>query len=75
MNKTEFVGAVANELGVTKKEATPNVEGEFKVLSETLAKGEQTRFPEFEHLKFVNVQLVKGEIFKLVRKSKSLLQK
>ncbi|MGG0865613.1 DNA-binding protein, partial [Bacillus subtilis] len=25
MNKTEFVGAVAEKLGVTKKEATPKV--------------------------------------------------
>ncbi|MEC0584610.1 HU family DNA-binding protein, partial [Bacillus spizizenii] len=40
MNKTEFVGAVAEKLGVTKKETTPNVEGVFEVLAETLAKGE-----------------------------------
>ncbi|MBJ3805203.1 HU family DNA-binding protein [Bacillus subtilis] len=47
MNKTEFVGAVADELGVTKKESTPNVEGVFKVLSETLAKGESIKIPGF----------------------------
>lgn len=45
MNKTEFVGAVADELGVTKKESTTNVEGVFKVLSETLAKGESIKIP------------------------------
>ncbi|WP_369878154.1 HU family DNA-binding protein [Bacillus sp. JNUCC-21] len=45
MNKTEFVGAVADELGVTKKEATPNVEGVFKVLAGTLAKGESIKIP------------------------------
>ncbi|KIN27599.1 HU family DNA-binding protein [Bacillus subtilis] len=45
MNKTEFVGAVAEKLGVTKKEATPKVEGVFKVLSETLAKGESIKIP------------------------------
>ncbi|OTQ84295.1 DNA-binding protein [Bacillus subtilis subsp. subtilis] len=45
MNKTEFVGAVADELGVTKKEAAPNVDGVFKVLSETLAKGESIKIP------------------------------
>ncbi|MGF0224030.1 HU family DNA-binding protein [Bacillus velezensis] len=45
MNKTEFVGAVADELGVTKKESTTNVDGVFKVLSETLAKGESIKIP------------------------------
>ncbi|WP_265463596.1 HU family DNA-binding protein [Bacillus velezensis] len=45
MNKTEFVGAVAEKLGVTKKEASPNVEGVFKVLAETLAKGESIKIP------------------------------
>ncbi|MCY8837678.1 HU family DNA-binding protein [Bacillus atrophaeus] len=47
MNKTGFVGAVADELGVTKKEATPNVEGVFKVLAETLTKGESIKIPGF----------------------------
>ncbi|WP_152425500.1 HU family DNA-binding protein [Bacillus subtilis] len=45
MNKTEFVGAVAEKLGVTKKEAAPKVEAVFKVLSETLAKGESIKIP------------------------------
>lgn len=45
MNKTEFVGAVAEKLGVTKKEASPNVEGVFKVLAETLTKGESIKIP------------------------------
>ncbi|MCY9292271.1 HU family DNA-binding protein [Bacillus spizizenii] len=45
MNKTEFVGAVAEKLGVTKKETTPNVEGVFEVLAETLAKGESIKIP------------------------------
>lgn len=45
MNKTEFVGEVAEKLGVTKKEATPNVEGVFKVLAGTLVKGESIRIP------------------------------
>ncbi|MEC2307631.1 HU family DNA-binding protein [Bacillus atrophaeus] len=45
MNKTEFVGAVAEKLGVTKKEATPKVEAVFAVLVETLAKGESLKIP------------------------------
>ncbi|OXS81474.1 MULTISPECIES: HU family DNA-binding protein [Bacillus] len=45
MNKTEFVGAVAEELGVTKKEAAPRVEAVFKVIVETLTQGESIKIP------------------------------
>ncbi|WP_352426922.1 HU family DNA-binding protein [Bacillus sp. FSL K6-2865] len=45
MNKTEFVGEVAEELGVTKKEAAPKVEAVFNVIVETLAKGEPIKIP------------------------------
>ncbi|WP_370956816.1 HU family DNA-binding protein [Bacillus subtilis] len=45
MNKTEFVGAVAEKLGVTKKEATPKVDAVFEVLAETLSKGESIKIP------------------------------
>ncbi|MCY8319186.1 HU family DNA-binding protein, partial [Bacillus vallismortis] len=45
MNKTEFVGAVAEKLGVTKKEATPKVEAVFDVIVETLAIGESIKIP------------------------------
>ncbi|MEC1289440.1 HU family DNA-binding protein [Bacillus mojavensis] len=45
MNKTEFVGAVAEKLGVSKKEATPKVEAVFNVIVETLAKGESIKVP------------------------------
>ncbi|MCY7933864.1 HU family DNA-binding protein [Bacillus spizizenii] len=45
MNKTEFVGAVAEKLGVTKKEATPKVEAVFNVIVETLAKCESIKVP------------------------------
>ncbi|CAF1916628.1 HU family DNA-binding protein [Bacillus subtilis] len=45
MNKTEFVGAVAEKLGVTKKEATPKVEAVFNVIVETLTKGESIKVP------------------------------
>ncbi|MCI3196945.1 HU family DNA-binding protein [Bacillus sp. HU-1818] len=47
MNKTEFVGAVAEKLGVTKKEATPKVETVFEVLAETLSKGEEIKVSGF----------------------------
>ncbi|MCY8499842.1 HU family DNA-binding protein [Bacillus atrophaeus] len=47
MNKTEFVGAVAEKLGVTKKEATPKVEAVFEVLAETLSKGEEIKVSGF----------------------------
>lgn len=68
MNKTEFIGAVAEKLGVAKKEAAPKVEAVFNVIVETLAKVNQSRFLEWEHLKFVNEQLAKGEIHNRVRK-------
>ncbi|WP_368223531.1 HU family DNA-binding protein [Bacillus velezensis] len=45
MNKTEFVGEVAEKLGVAKKEATPKVEAVFNVIVETLAKGESIKIP------------------------------
>ncbi|MBN7742678.1 HU family DNA-binding protein [Bacillus velezensis] len=45
MNKTEFVGAVAEKLGVAKKEATPKVEAVFNVIVETLAQGESIKIP------------------------------
>ncbi|MFH6684980.1 HU family DNA-binding protein [Bacillus amyloliquefaciens] len=45
MNKTEFVGAVAEKLGVAKKEATPKVEAVFNVIVETLTKGESIKIP------------------------------
>ncbi|MED1123333.1 HU family DNA-binding protein [Bacillus atrophaeus] len=47
MNKTELVGAVAEKLGVTKKEATPKVEAVFEVLVETLSKGEEIKVSGF----------------------------
>ncbi|MCA1233348.1 MULTISPECIES: HU family DNA-binding protein [Bacillus] len=45
MNKTEFVGEVAEKLGVTKKEAAPKVEAVFNVIVETLTKGESILIP------------------------------
>ncbi|MEN7436372.1 HU family DNA-binding protein [Bacillus velezensis] len=45
MNKTEFVGEVAENLGVTKKEAAPKVEAVFNVIVETLTKGESIKIP------------------------------
>ena len=45
MNKTEFVGEVAEKLGVTKKEATPKVEAVSNVIVETLTKGESIKIP------------------------------
>ncbi|MCA1214710.1 HU family DNA-binding protein [Bacillus amyloliquefaciens] len=45
MNKTEFVGEVAEKLGVTKKEAAPKVEAVFNVIVGTLAKGEPIKIP------------------------------
>ncbi|MCR4368177.1 HU family DNA-binding protein [Bacillus velezensis] len=45
MNKTEFVGEVAEKLGVTKKEAAPKVEAVFKVIIEALTKGESIKIP------------------------------
>ncbi|UWD95722.1 HU family DNA-binding protein [Bacillus velezensis] len=45
MNKTEFVGEVAEKLGVTKKEATPKVEAVFNAIVETLTKGESIKIP------------------------------
>ncbi|WP_181219553.1 HU family DNA-binding protein [Bacillus subtilis] len=45
MNKTEFVGAVAEKLGVSKKKATPKVEAVFNGIVETLAKGESIKIP------------------------------
>ncbi|QMI88255.1 HU family DNA-binding protein [Bacillus velezensis] len=45
MNKTEFVGEVAEKLGVTKKEATPKVEAVFNVIIEALTKGESIKIP------------------------------
>ncbi|MGX6580118.1 MULTISPECIES: HU family DNA-binding protein [Bacillus] len=45
MNKTEFVGEVAEKLGVTKKEAAPKVEAVFNVIVETLTKGESIKIP------------------------------
>ncbi len=68
MNKTEFVGEVAEKLGVTKKEVAPKVEAVFNVIIEALTKVNQSRFQELERLKFVNVRLVKGEIRNQVRK-------
>ena len=45
MNKTEFVGEVAEKLGVTKKEAAPKVEAVFNVIVEALTKGESIKIP------------------------------
>ncbi|WP_108490777.1 HU family DNA-binding protein [Bacillus velezensis] len=45
MNKTEFVGEVAEKIGVTKKEAAPKVESVFNVIVETLTKGESIKIP------------------------------
>ncbi|AQS44108.1 HU family DNA-binding protein [Bacillus velezensis] len=45
MNKTEFVGEVAEKLGVTKKEAAPKVEAVFNVIIEALTKGESIKIP------------------------------
>ncbi|AFJ61942.1 MULTISPECIES: HU family DNA-binding protein [Bacillus amyloliquefaciens group] len=45
MNKTEFIGEVAEKLGVTKKEAAPKVEAVFNVIVETLTKGESIKIP------------------------------
>ncbi|APH36119.1 HU family DNA-binding protein [Bacillus velezensis] len=45
MNKTEFVGEVAEKIGVTKKEAAPKVEAVFNVIVETLTNGESIKIP------------------------------
>ncbi len=45
MNKTEFVGEVAEKLGVTKKEVAPKVEAVFNVIIEALTKGESIKIP------------------------------
>ena len=47
MNKTEFVGAVAEKAGVSKKDAASVVNAAFELIGDTLAKGDKVAFTGF----------------------------
>jgi len=60
MNKTEFVRAVAEKAGVTKKEAAKVVDAVLAVIEETLKKGEEIRFVGFGSFKVITRKERKG---------------
>lgn len=47
MNKTEFVGAVAEKAGLSKKDAANAVSAALELISDTLARGEKLTFVGF----------------------------
>ena len=47
MNKTEFVGAVAEKAGVSKKDAANVVNAAFELIGDTLSKGDKVLFTGF----------------------------
>lgn len=47
MNKVEFITAVSNRAGTTKKDATVAVNAVLETITETLAKGESVAFVGF----------------------------
>ena len=47
MNKVEFIAAVAEKAGTTKKDATVAVNAVLETITETLAKGESIQFVGF----------------------------
>ena len=47
MNKTEFVGAVAEKAGVSKKDAANVVNAAFELIGDTLSKGDKVSFTGF----------------------------
>ena len=60
MNKTEFVRAVAEKAGITKKEAAAVVNAVLGVIEETVKKGEEIRIPGFGTFKVVTRKERKG---------------
>ena len=60
MNKTEFVRAVAEKAGITKKEAAAVVNAVLEVIEETVKKGEEIRIPGFGTFKVVTRKERKG---------------
>jgi len=60
MNKEEFVKAVAEKAGVTKKEAAKVVDAVLAVIEETLKKGEEIRFVGFGSFKVITRKERKG---------------
>ena len=47
MNKVEFITAVSEKAGITKKDATVAVNAVLETITETLAKGESVAFVGF----------------------------
>ena len=47
MNKKEFIAAIAEEAGVSKKEAAAVADATFKVLADAVAKGEKVSVSGF----------------------------
>ena len=60
MNKTEFVRAVAEKAGITKKETAAVVNAVLGVIEETVKKGEEIRIPGFGTFKVVTRKERKG---------------
>lgn len=55
MNKTEFIAAIAEKTGSTKKAAGENVNVVLETIAETLKKGEEVAFAGFGKFSVVNV--------------------
>ena len=47
MTKTEFVEKIAEESGISKKDADASVKAALKVLTDTMAAGDKITFPGF----------------------------
>lgn len=47
MNKAEFIAAVANKAGLSKKDATSAIESSIEVITEKLAEGDSVSFIGF----------------------------
>ncbi|MDD3228250.1 MAG: HU family DNA-binding protein [Oscillospiraceae bacterium] len=47
MTKTEFVDKIAEESGITKKDADASVKAAIKVLTDAMAAGDKIAFPGF----------------------------
>ena len=74
-NKQDLIAKVAEATSLTKKDSAAAVDAVFGAVADYLAAGEKVQLSVSVTLKFVSVQHVKVATHKLVKKSKSQLQK
>ena len=67
MNKTELVAAIADEAGLSKKDAEKALKAFTDVVTEELKKGEKVQLVGLVHLKYLREQQEKEEIPRLAQ--------